>query len=200
MVTVTLNKLNKLIARLKKLVKARKNLLGFDGYTDMNIVKVTYTCQSAENISKTLNEAVTDTKRQYQDYLVLSKDLIVMRSVLFTENIKNGIDEIMHKIELQKNIREMWVKCQTSSKNRYTTGKYIADEDMEKYVANNLTSISSNTDSTLLREAYTTQEIKTFIEDCDNTIYSLEDERDVLNRSRKATVTLDPITAKLIGL
>lgn len=204
-VTVTLNKAQKLLDRLKTKCKT---FGGPDsGFPHMaprndNSISVNYTHQGAADMEAELVAKTAEKRKYYEDYFDILTDVTNVHDALFFGNTQYGVSKVLNQIADQKKIKAVWEQLLGGTTTIKADAEYISAENLEDYY--NLQCERQKTlavsSFTVRREVFSKEELDRAIDECTRRINLLEDERDQLNHTNTVDIVLSNAGAKLLGM
>ena len=203
---VNLNKANKLMEKLKNLVKNFKLESSQQGWmktTDSlnNYVTINYAYQGAEKMKDQIREATENGRRMFEEYFSLLRDQSNLKNALFKGNIESGVSKILSDLEDEKKYKSVWEKLQKSTNSNKSTE--IQDDSILEYYTTQCKrheTLAISDAFLISRELYDQETLKKYILNCNKEINRLEDERDKLNHTFEIEICLSNTTKHLLGL
>jgi len=204
---MTLGGLRKNIDRLKSCLAKNVTIQG-SGRSDKNCIVSYMDTKSLFLLSASQDEAVakyndesSKTKKQLEDILIVNREFAEMKDILYAENAKYGIDKILTNVAQLEQEKKILNDILKSISNAHGVDdlerlyeKKLEDDKLEKEKENYYSRTNANL------SLFDTEELKKRVLAITKEITKLEERKNELNWSHKATLELHHQTAELLGL
>lgn len=197
MISVTLNKAQKLLEKFKS-TKKNKHTWHQDEDNDVISCTINHNIESFiddNNIIEDINNSIQYAKNKFNTKWILLEDRAKIKNAIFQKNIECGLHEVLSKIELLKQKKE---------ELKVMSEKYCINAIEQKDIQNVLSNIKKIDENkqktvTIVLEVIPRKEIEKIINDLSKEINMLEEKKDKLN-CNTITISLNEITIKYLGL
>ena len=200
-IEVSLNKANRLVERLKGLLKTYKR----SRYDDTVTIDVSFSFESGViNDTSAFLKNVTDTKEErsatLENYLGLYEDMLALKEQLFRENVLSGLSEVLGQIELQKKKIEVYEGILKDIKDKNLTFEATNPADVKQIESHNALVNHNGEQRELKFSVFDEEKIRQDLLEATKTLTELGDKKETFNSKKKVTVSIHTSTKLNLGL
>lgn len=214
-VELSLNKAQKVLAKMKELVK-QYDIFAKSQYSDYlsskpktvscnGIVSVSYNSSNPvsnfEQFNENIKTIMKSERKKIETFLCLSHDLRKCKDALFSANVVSGLHEVLSQIEMLEKEKTVFSSLR---KNVSSYDKSSITNDVNQAYFNGIASViregSTITSFTVNCLLYSEEILDNKLSSIASTLNDLEDKRDKINALSKVKFNMSRETRSLLGL
>jgi hypothetical protein len=203
--TITLNKLNKIIEKLKKELHVQRNgqaMIRFDNVIKVNIQDPV---KDFSKFSDKINNSLQNETVKLEGYLTLYHDYLNLKEILFNTNISSGLSTILTNIVKENEIIQIYKGLVNNDKTSRLDIIINEPSDITKeYIEDINNKFQTTTESSYFRILYinavNVREYEMRLTEALKRLSVLEDKREQLNAETRVQVSLSEKTRNIVGI